>query len=223
MCQSRARSSRGFRRRPVSTVTGCRWHPSRRGGAPRGETVDMSRHALAVLAAMVATLSFTGAPAAHAAGEGCTSVSVKGPKNVPEAGGTARFTVAAAELPVAPPPPPSPPPPPPQFSRPASTTCTVTVTYATADGLAHAGEDYLAMAGSLHLAPGQKASIDVPVIDDAADEPDEDFSLQTSDGAATATIVDDDAPPTMTVTAAPAVEGAVAEVFTIQLSAPSGF
>ena len=188
----------------------------------------MSRNAVALLAAVVVCLAL--APAAQAAGEGCTSVSVKGPKSVPEGAGTAQFSIAAAELPPPPPPPPPPPlqdqQPPPlatTFGRPLAATCTVTVTYATVDGGAQAGADYSAVAGSVELAPGEKATIDVPVIDDASDEPDEDFSLQTSDGTATATVVDDDGPPTLTVAPAPVTEGAGALVFTVSLSAPSGF
>jgi Calx-beta domain len=183
----------------------------------------MSRNALALLAVVITGLAV--APAAQAAGEGCTSVSVKGPKSVPEGAGTAQFSIAAAEL--APPPAPPPPPPPPplgaSFRRTFSTACTVTVDYATVDGSAQAGADYSAVTGSVDLAPGEKANIDVPVIDDASDEPDEGFSLQTSDGTATTTIVDDDAPPTLTVTAAPVTEGAGAEVFAVSLSTPSGF
>jgi hypothetical protein len=187
----------------------------------------MRRNALALLVAALAALA--GAPIAHAGGA-CTGVSVKGPKSVPETAGTARFTIAADQLPpvvesppvVEPPPPDSSPPPSSGFSRPLQG-CTVRVDFLTADGTAQAGQDYLPVQGSVRLSPGEEAKVDVPLLDDASDEPDEDFSLETNEGSARAAIVDDDAPPMLTVAAAPAVEGARAQVFTVSLSAPSAF
>jgi hypothetical protein len=183
----------------------------------------MRRNVFALLAAVAAAVLL--APAAPAGAAGCTGVSVKGPKSVPEAAGTASFTIAADELPVVAPPPPPPPvdsQPPPGLARPRQG-CSVQVDYATVDGSAQAGADYLPVAGSVDLQPGQKATVKVPIANDDSDEPDEDFSLHTNEGSATTAIVDDDAPPTLSVAAAPAVEGAGAEVFTVTLSAPSAF
>jgi len=79
----------------------------------------------------------------------------------------------------------------------------VTVSYATADAGATAGSDYTARSGTLTLAPGTtQAAIDVPILDDAADEPAEAFELRLSspgnatlvDAVGMATIGDDDEP-----------------------------
>jgi hypothetical protein len=81
---------------------------------------------------------------------------------------------------------------------------TVTVSYATADAGATAGADYGARSGTLTLAPGStQSSVDVPVLDDGADEPAEALELRLSaavnatlgDAVGTATIADDDEPP----------------------------
>jgi hypothetical protein len=78
-----------------------------------------------------------------------------------------------------------------------------TVAYATADGSATAGSDYLAASGTLSFQPGtSSASINVSVIGDASVETDETFlvtlsaptNATVSDGQALGTISDDDAP-----------------------------
>jgi hypothetical protein len=80
----------------------------------------------------------------------------------------------------------------------------VSIPYATADVTATAGQDYTARSGTLVLAPGStQATVDVPVLDDSADEPNETFELRlgtpvgatVADGAGSATIGDDDQPP----------------------------
>jgi hypothetical protein len=80
----------------------------------------------------------------------------------------------------------------------------VSVGYATVDGSATAGQDYVARAGSLTLPAGStQAALDVGVLDDGIDEPAETFDVRLSspsfatlaDSAGTATIVDDDEPP----------------------------
>ena len=80
----------------------------------------------------------------------------------------------------------------------------VTVVFATANGSAIAGQDYTARGGTLTIPAGSTSvPIGVPLSDDAADEPNETFELRISgptaaalgDASATATIVDDDAPP----------------------------
>src|SRR4051794_440349 len=175
----------------------------------------MRRSVPALLAGLAMTLVL--APASHAAG-GCTGVSVKGPHSVGEAAGAAVFTISADELPPPPPPDPNsdsiPPPPEP---------CFVDVSYDTVDGTAQAGADYLPVHGSVTLEAGQETDVEVPIADDGVDEPDEDFTLHTDEDSASTTITDDDAPPTISVAAAPAVESAGAQVFTVTLSAPSAF
>ena len=80
---------------------------------------------------------------------------------------------------------------------------TVTVDYATADGTAAEGSDYTATAGTLTVAAGSvAATITVPILDDALDEPIEAFTVTlgdaggatVADGEATATITDNDVP-----------------------------
>ena len=78
----------------------------------------------------------------------------------------------------------------------------VSVGYATSDGTAKAGTDYVASSGFVSFVPGQTvASVDVPVLDNAAAEPDRTLTLSLSNpagapiafGQATGTILDDDA------------------------------
>lgn len=77
----------------------------------------------------------------------------------------------------------------------------VTVRYATADRTATAGEDYVAASGRLRFGPRQKVrSVEVSVLDDLIDEPDETFTLRLSkpkrvklaDRVGIGTILDDD-------------------------------
>ncbi|MBI1373068.1 MAG: LEPR-XLL domain-containing protein [Phycisphaera sp.] len=85
------------------------------------------------------------------------------------------------------------------LSRPADST--VTIHYATADGSATAGVDYVAKSGTLTIAAGQSSgTISVDVLGDTAVEGNETFTLQLSnasgatlvDAVATGTIVDND-------------------------------
>ena len=80
----------------------------------------------------------------------------------------------------------------------------VSVTFATANASAVAGQDYPARSGTLTIPAGATATaVAVALIDDSADEPAETFELRLSapanatlgDAAATATIVDNDEPP----------------------------
>ena len=89
----------------------------------------------------------------------------------------------------------------------------VTVAFATANGSATAGQDYTARGGTLTIPAGSTAvPIGVPLTDDGADEPDETFELRLSspgdaslgDAAGTATIVDNDAPPSTPAPSQPA-------------------
>ncbi len=83
----------------------------------------------------------------------------------------------------------------------SAATGTVTVDYATADGTAMAGADYLATSGSLTFAPGETLKfVTVDLVGDSAFEVDETLSLNLSNaagapiarGLATGTIADDD-------------------------------
>ncbi len=83
----------------------------------------------------------------------------------------------------------------------------VRVTYATSDGTAEAGRDYLTASNIVAFAPGvTRQTIFLTVIDDSSEEGNETFSLALSaaengvigtPGSATITIVDDDLPPTV--------------------------
>src|SRR4051794_6167444 len=106
----------------------------------------------------------------------------------------------------------------------------LTITYRTFDGTAKAGEDYVSTSGEVTIDQcASDASFKVPTLDDTMDEPDESFGVELGgdeSGFATATIVDDDTPPTMAVGNATLVEGTGGDStaqFPVSLSAPSGF
>gem|GEM_PF-1526292 len=101
-----------------------------------------------------------------------------------------------------------------RLSAPSSQT--VTAKFATGDGTARAGADYAAASGMLTFAPGTLTnSIAVLLIPDALDEANETFEVKItdvrfaglSDGVGLGTIIDDDVPPTMTITDAVVSEG----------------
>ncbi len=110
----------------------------------------------------------------------------------------------------------------------------VTVDFATANGTASAGSDYMSQAGTLTFDPGEtEKTINVVVIGDQGQEADETIllNLTNADGAiigdtqGIATIANDDAMPAVTVSDAVVVEGASGNrnaVFTVNLSRPSG-
>ena len=82
---------------------------------------------------------------------------------------------------------------------------TVTVDYATVDGSALAGSDYVAQSGRLSFAPGESVkTVVVPLIDDSLAEGRESFSLRLS-SAGTATIADGEALAEIAANDAPAV------------------
>ena len=116
----------------------------------------------------------------------------------------------------------------------------VLVDFATADGSALAGghartggEDYGARSGTLVFAPGELARrVPVAIIGDALDEPDEAFTLTLASTqaivlspAVEATVMDDDATPTLVVGDVTRIEGnagAVVAQVPVTLSEPSG-
>ena len=117
----------------------------------------------------------------------------------------------------------------------AAAPMTTTVAYATSNGTATAGSDYLAQAGTLVFAPNQTSkTIAIPIIDDLSDEPNETFSvtLNSPNNAAlgtpsssTVTITDDDLAPSVawensTVTVG---EGIGSALLAVNLSAASAF
>ena len=113
-------------------------------------------------------------------------------------------------------------------------TKTVTVKYSTANGNALAGADYTALPlTTLTFAPGETTkTVPVQVTGDALDEVNETFKLVLSSptnaaisaSTGTATITDDDLPPTIGVSSPTVTEGDAATPvnFTVTLSAPSG-
>ena len=118
------------------------------------------------------------------------------------------------------------------LSSPAATP--VTVTYATANGTASAGEDFVASSGLLTFAPGEtNQTIPIQIIGDISYELNEAFTLALS-GASNATLLDnqgagtilnDDSLPTLSISDVVMTEGNTGTnnaSFTISLSAPSG-
>lgn len=107
-----------------------------------------------------------------------------------------------------------------------------TVTFKTGDpsDTAKVGADYTAQSGKLTFAPNETSkTVSIKIIDDKLDESDEVFSVlllsatsaTIGTGVASATIVDNDAPPSVTINDVVVTEGKSA-VFTVKLSAPSG-
>lgn len=119
---------------------------------------------------------------------------------------------------------------------PANATQTVTVDFTTLDGTATAGTgDYTAGAGTLTFASGETVkNISVVLGPDSMSEADEVFFVRLSnatnatigDPEGFATIIDDDALPSLSISSAGVFEGnsgtTVSAPFTVNLSAPSG-
>jgi chitinase len=97
----------------------------------------------------------------------------------------------------------------------AASNQTVTVEYSTADGTATAGNDYVAVSGLLTFSPGQTSkTVPVAVKGDVRDEYDEHLLLTLIAasgariaGSGTATIYDNDAPPSLRIGDASVTEG----------------
>jgi chitinase len=110
------------------------------------------------------------------------------------------------------------------------TVTTVSVGYATSDGTATAGSDYLATSGTLTVTPGVTATtVSVAVLGDVLAEGNESFTLALSaptnatlgDGEATGMILDDEGDPFISVSDASTAEGDVGStkmVFDVTLS-----
>ncbi|HEX7155181.1 MAG TPA: Calx-beta domain-containing protein [Thermoanaerobaculia bacterium] len=107
-----------------------------------------------------------------------------------------------------------------------ASTLPVTVDYATGDVTAIDGDDYTGASGTLTFAAGETSkTIDVTTLGDTVAEPAETFSMTLSsasgallgDANGTATIIDDDGAPRVTIGNASAAEG-VGLAFTIDLS-----
>ncbi|RMH16904.1 MAG: DUF11 domain-containing protein, partial [Acidobacteria bacterium] len=111
----------------------------------------------------------------------------------------------------------------------------VAIGYRTADGSAVAGSDYAAASGTVVLGAGTtSATLAVALIGDRIDEPEESFRVVLQDpvhldvgrGEAQVTIVDDDAPPSLSIGDVTVIEGdagRVEAVFPLTLSLDSGF
>ena len=107
----------------------------------------------------------------------------------------------------------------------------VTVDWATRDGSAIAGEDYIAAAGTLTFTPGEIAkTIPLTILGDSVEEPDESFSILLSNslGApaqrseSTVNLVNDDFTPGFSIASASVIEGNTTDdrnlIFTVTLS-----
>ncbi len=119
----------------------------------------------------------------------------------------------------------------------AAATSTVSVNYATANGTATAGSDYVATSGKLDFLAGETTKqILIDIIGDTAYEANEAFSVALSGASAnariatasaTGTIANDDsqppppAAPTLAISSVSALESAGTFVFTVTLSAAS--
>lgn len=79
-------------------------------------------------------------------------------------------------------------------------TCAGTVDYQTFNGTAASGQDYTARQGTLTFTTGddRKESFTVPILEDAADEPSQTFTVRLSNG--TGDITASDTPATVTIT-----------------------
>jgi hypothetical protein len=108
----------------------------------------------------------------------------------------------------------------------------VTVAYATANGTATAGDDYIAASGTITFPPGSTAAeVRVTIAVDGLDEPDETFTLNLSspvgavlgDGQATGTIVDGNPPPPIVAGDCARLEGGGMSqcVLTVSILAPT--
>ena len=112
----------------------------------------------------------------------------------------------------------------------------LSVDYATSGGTATAGVDYIATSGTLTFSPGDTtATINVPVIGDTMDEPNETFLMTLSNpvnatiagggtNPRTATITDNDPAPTVVISNASVTEsdtGSNTMSFTVTLSNPT--
>lgn len=105
--------------------------------------------------------------------------------------------------------------------------------YATANGTAQAGIDYLAASGTLIIPPDVVTQfISIPILGDLIDEPSRNFTVQLSNptnatlnsASATVTIVDNDALPAVSIADAAVVEGnsgTANMVFIVTLANPS--
>ncbi|UQR67991.1 Ig-like domain-containing protein [Bradyrhizobium sp. C-145] len=105
----------------------------------------------------------------------------------------------------------------------------VSVQYATANGTADAS-DYAPASGTVTFAPGEVSkTFTVATTNDLLDEPNETFTVNLnaptnatiSDGVGIATILDNDNPPTISISNAAVTEGGLLN-FTVSLSAASG-
>jgi hypothetical protein len=109
---------------------------------------------------------------------------------------------------------------------------TVMVHYTTTGGSATAGDDYSTVSGTLTIPAGTSpGAIDVPLINDTTDEPDETFQVALSTPtnatvagvAAQVTIADDDAMPTISVADVSVGEASGTATFEVTLSNPSSW
>ncbi len=109
----------------------------------------------------------------------------------------------------------------------------VILVYQTLEGTAESGSDYHSIRGALTFERGEIAKvIEVPVVDDGMDEPDETFTVliggalnaELMRSVATATILDDDEAPVLDVAGDVTVgEGDAAAVFTVTLRGRSAW
>ena len=102
----------------------------------------------------------------------------------------------------------------------------VPVSWSTGAGTALAGADFTVSSGILAFAPGETSkTLTVPILDDLIDELDEVFPVDLDGDEGMVTILDNDAPPQVSVADASVTEGdegTLKAVFVVSLSGPSG-
>ncbi len=118
----------------------------------------------------------------------------------------------------------------------APATSDISIPFTVTAGTATAGTDYQTTSGAVQIATGSSAGVATVVVNgDLLDEPDETLTVTLGmppqgytivTGSAVGTILDDDAPPTISVSAPSVTEGNTGTTpmtFVVSLSAPSGF
>lgn len=174
-----------------------------------GDTLDETDNVLTVTLsnASVGTISTTAQSLTITDDDAAPTISVNN-VSVDEGAGTTTFTVSLS----------------------AASGKAISIDYATADDTATAGSDYTASSGTLNFAAGETSkTLTINIAEDSTDEINETFNLNLNNptnttianGQGQATIIDNDAAPTLSISDPTVNEGAGTATFTVNLSAAS--
>lgn len=164
-----------------------------------------------IIAFSAASAGFAGEPAEErlAGSRGLVSISIDD-VSANESDGSMTFTVSLSETP----------------------TANVSMNYSTSNGSARSGDDYISKSGTLTIPSGlTSGTITINLINDNIDENSETFNVNLSNPSANAsiqdnqgrgTILDNDSPPSISVSNASADEGDGTISFNVTLSSASG-